>query len=61
MYCSLPGSYVHEILQARILEWIAISSSFEITEGQKKGHTGADKGLDMGEIYLCSKKTFGYL
>ena len=30
--CSPPGSSVHEILQARILEWIAISSfrrSFE--------------------------------
>ena len=25
--CSLPGSSVHGILQARILEWIAISSS----------------------------------
>ena len=23
--CSLPGSSVHEILQARILEWVAIS------------------------------------
>ena len=27
MDCSLPGSSVHEILQARILEWVAISSS----------------------------------
>ena len=27
MYCSLPGSSVHGILQARILEWVAISSS----------------------------------
>ncbi|CAI9152549.1 unnamed protein product [Rangifer tarandus platyrhynchus] len=27
MACSLPGSSVHEILQARILEWVAISSS----------------------------------
>ena len=27
MGCSLPGSSVHGILQARILEWIAISSS----------------------------------
>ena len=26
MDCSLPGSSVHEILQARILEWAAISS-----------------------------------
>ena len=25
--CSLPGSYVHGILQARILEWIAIAFS----------------------------------
>ena len=25
--CSLPGSSVHGILQARILEWVALSSS----------------------------------
>ena len=25
--CSLPGSSVHEILQATILEWVAISFS----------------------------------
>ena len=25
--CSLPGSFVHWILQARILEWVSISSS----------------------------------
>ena len=29
MDCSLPGSSVHGILQARILEWGAISSSRE--------------------------------
>ena len=27
MDCSPPGSSVHRILQARILEWVAISSS----------------------------------
>ena len=27
--CSLPGSSVHGILQARILEWVSISSSRE--------------------------------
>ena len=27
MDCSLPGTSVHEILQARILEWVAISFS----------------------------------
>ena len=25
MDCSLPGSFVHGILQARVLEWVAIS------------------------------------
>ena len=25
---GLPGSFVHGILQARILEWVAVSSSF---------------------------------
>ena len=27
IYCSLPGSSVQEILQARTLEWIAMPSS----------------------------------
>ena len=27
MNCSLPGSLVHEIVQARILEWVAMPSS----------------------------------
>jgi len=27
MGCSLPGSSVHGILQARLLEWVAISFS----------------------------------
>ena len=29
MNCSPPGSSVHEILQARMLEWVVISSSRE--------------------------------
>ena len=27
MDCSLPGSSVHGIFQARVLEWVAIASS----------------------------------
>ena len=27
LYCSPPGSSIHGILQARTLEWVAISSS----------------------------------
>ena len=26
MDCSLPGSFVHGIFQARVMEWVAISS-----------------------------------
>ena len=27
MYCRLPGSSIHGIFQARVLEWVAISFS----------------------------------
>ena len=30
MDCSPPGSSIHAILQARILEWVAISFSIEV-------------------------------
>ena len=30
MQCSLPGSSVHELFQARILEWVAISFSCDL-------------------------------
>ena len=30
MDCSLPGSSVHGILHARILEWVATASSREL-------------------------------
>ena len=32
MDCSLPGSSVHGILQARILEWVAISFSRDLPD-----------------------------
>ena len=31
MDCSLPGSSVHGIFQARVLEWGAIASSIDVT------------------------------
>ena len=37
MDCSLLGSYVHGIVQARILEWVAISFSME--SSQPRGQT----------------------
>ena len=36
MDCCLPGSSVHGILQARILEWVAISSSGDLPDAQIK-------------------------
>ena len=40
MDCSLPGSPIHGILQARILEWVAISC---LSEGdQKSQNTGRE-------------------
>ena len=52
MDCSLPGSSIHGIFQARVLEWVASASSdwvhskHEIGEGKKKGRYGArEKGL----------------
>ena len=33
MDCSLPGSSVHGIFQARILEWVAIAFSKRVGEG----------------------------
>ena len=32
MDCSLPGSSVHGILQARILEWVAIPSAEDLID-----------------------------
>jgi len=34
MDCSLPGSSVHGILQARILEWVAISFSGDLLDSE---------------------------
>ena len=29
LYCSLPGSSIHAIFQARVLEWVAIAFSLQ--------------------------------
>ena len=35
MDCSLPGSSIHRIFQARVLEWGAISFSSHVAKMQK--------------------------
>ena len=50
MGCSLPGTTVHEISQARILEWVAPSFSrgpFQYTEG-----TLASSALQVDSLLL---------
>ena len=58
MDCSLPGSSVHGILQARILEWVAISFSrgssqgrdgtrFSCTAGRPSAHWATREGLPL--------------
>ena len=45
MDCSLPGSSVHGIFQARVLEWVAIAFSDSMLYGdlsEKKIHTRVD-------------------
>ena len=36
MDCRLPGSFIHGIFQARVLEWDAIAFSHAIHEGTAK-------------------------
>ena len=36
MDCSLPGSFIHGISQARVLEWVAIAFSFLLPLGKRK-------------------------
>jgi len=51
MDCSPPGSSVHGIFQARILEWVAISFSSLLKNLQKIGHR-IKNNLDWSHIYL---------
>ena len=36
MHCSLPGSSVHGIFQARVLEWVAVVFSTQLTLAVQK-------------------------
>ena len=52
MDCSLPGSSVHGIFQARVLEWIAIAFSMGKTRDllKKIGDTKGTFHAKMGTI-----------
>ena len=50
MHCSTPGSSVHGILQARILEWVAIS--FSRGSSQPRNWTQVLAGLYKGPLVV---------
>ena len=74
MNCNLTGSSVHGILQVRILEWVAISSSRESsqprspalqadslpTEPQVKPNIRTEALFQHQSIYMLSKVVFSW-
>ena len=46
--CILPGSFVHRIFQARILEWVAISYSRDLPDSGIKPSSLASPALAGG-------------
>ena len=53
MDCSPPGSSVHEILQARILEWVAISSSIS-SQPSDRNHVSYISCIGRWVLYHCT-------
>ena len=50
MDCSLPGSSVHGILQARTLEWLAISFSRDILDPGIEPESPVSPALQAGSL-----------
>ena len=51
MDCSLPGSSIHGIFQARTLEWVAMSSSRG--SSRPRDRTGVSYVSCLGRHVLC--------
>jgi len=61
--CSLPGSSIHGIFQARILEWVAISFSRRSSQGYlclspAPAPSWDDPNLSEHDRILCSKPIY---
>ena len=56
MDCGLPGSFVHEILQARTLEWIAMPSSRE--SFQPRDQTQSLKSPALAHSFFTTSPTW---
>ena len=55
MDCGPPGSSVHGIFQARVLEWAAIAFSKKIELGHTKMHPGI---LEWGAIIFFNSVSY---
>ena len=61
MDCSPPGSFVHGILQARILEWVAISFSRGFSQPRDLTHISCISGIGRQVLYQVeSLEKIGY-
>ena len=56
--CSLPGSSVHGIFPARILEWVVISSSRDVPDSRIEPTSPA---LQVESLLLSDQKTCFFL
>ena len=54
--CSLPGSSVHEILQARILEWVAISFSRGSSRPRDRTQASCIGGMKLKDACSLEEK-----
>ena len=54
MNCSLPGSFVHGVFQARILEWVAISSSRWSSWPRNWAHISCVSCIVRQILYHCT-------
>ena len=59
--CSLPGSSVHGILQARILECVAFSSSREYFPPRDRIHITCSFGIGRRILYHCATYLYLYV
>ena len=62
MDCSLPGPSVHGIFQARIWQWVAISSFWRAPQARVKPVSPASPALAGRFLYHCAtwKTPIGY-
>ena len=54
MACSPPGSFIHWIFQARVLEWVAIAFSSQTVYGTPKTHLRNNNDSETGVYNLES-------